>query len=226
LVEIALELLKTNTTILSNVTILFPNVQKFNMSMILSDKFIGKAFFIDEAYLYLDKRRSMSDINLIFSYLDWQSRKLQNDIYFCIQDESVLDERSKKMIDLKTYCSHLNGNFTQIYMNKWNQITQTIVIPESEASKLYPYFNTYELIKNERSNEFLAKYGNTENSNGVIDENMNSFIQFMKDYHKEKVSDKFIKFFFTQNQLPMNKTLLNDFFFKAEKKWCETFAKK
>lgn len=207
-----------NIKYISNLTIYLPNIEKFTMDKLLNNSEIGKNFIIDEASLYLDKRRSMSDINVVFSWMEYQSRKFQSNIHFAIQDETILDERSIKSIDLYIYCYHIENYYIYIFKNKYRQITGNFVIPEENIKPFQKLFDTYEIISNEKVKEFQNKFLSIETSQDLVINNIDKIIKFAKEYNQKKITEQFIQFYLEHNKLPVNKSLKSTLLFEVNKR--------
>lgn len=202
--------------IVSNVSIDLDNIEKFDMSKLLNNTEKHKLFLIDEASLYLDKRRSMSDINIIFSYFQYQSRKYDNDIYFAIQDINILDLRTRKMIDLYIYSFNFNDRFEYHLFNSYNQYVNKIIIEKKYLSHIFSLFDTHEIINNERTIEFISKYNVSDNVKSIFDEHKENIMKELKEYN-EKLSEKFIKFYLKKHNLPANQSLIQHIYFELKR---------
>lgn len=203
--------------LVSNLTIKLPNIQKFNINMLLDNENVGRDFIIDELSQYIDKRRSMSDMNVLFSHAFYQSRKFQNDFYGAIQDETIIDERDKKEVDLRIYCYNFITYYYYKMVNKFNQNTGNFIIPIEKVRLIQQYFDTFEIIKSDKEEELLMKFSSSDKIDNIIEENMNKLFKMLSEYN-QKLSEKFIGFYLDKKHLPNNKKLRENFYMEAKKK--------
>ena len=208
---------KQNEIFISNLKIKLNNIEEFTMSKLLSEESKKKNFIIDEASLYLDNRRSMSDINVFLSIAINQSRKFENDFYFAIQNENTIDKRIKSEIDLFIYCYNYDLFFRYLFYNKYMQLTCCLEIEKYKLKHIFELFDTHQLFSNENTFEFLSKYTNNNEIEDVAKSNIQKLMQYMKDYKINKLTEKFVKFYLEKEKLPANKVLVSRLFFEANK---------
>jgi hypothetical protein len=103
---------------------------------------------IDEAYRWLESRTSGRVINRYMSYKIFQSRKKDRDYALTDQLEETVDVRYRLMTNFEIQCHHIIdvGFQYNIYKNSAFKIYHpvSVIMPYSEAEKLYPLFDSWE----------------------------------------------------------------------------------
>lgn len=115
--------------------------------------------FIDEAYTWLESRKSGKDINVYFSHILFQSGKRDINIYLNSQLLSALDVRFRDMSNVVIECfKDIKNEYFQydIYVNKKGYLifNRTKLLPFSEAKIYWKYFDTKEIVKSDLSERF------------------------------------------------------------------------
>jgi hypothetical protein len=105
---------------------------------------------IDEAYLWLDSRRSASKANRDVSYLVLQSRKRGFDILYAAQVRSSVDLRLRDLSEMWVYCEKQENGFhyTEIWRSSTIPKIRERFLPRASAEKVFPYFDTREIVVN------------------------------------------------------------------------------
>ena len=102
---------------------------------------------IDEAYAWLESRLSGRNINLYLSYILFQSRKRKMDIILTEQLESTIDVRYRNMINYEVICEKdVDGFHYQLLKYGRKNGMAKLFMPYSVAEKIFPKYNTLELI--------------------------------------------------------------------------------
>lgn len=91
-------------TIESNFGINLPNYKPLSFASLLHNK-KPREVVLDEAYTYIESRTSMKYGNMLASYLLFQLRKLDVNIYIMVQDFSTVDIRFRNQWDYLIICS-------------------------------------------------------------------------------------------------------------------------
>lgn len=107
---------------------------------------------IDEAYLWLDSRMSSSRNNRNVSYLVLQSRKRGFDILYTAQIKSSVDLRLRELSDVWVYCEHIKRAhkfiYTEVMRSAFIPRMREMDLAEKDAERIYPYFDTREVVIN------------------------------------------------------------------------------
>lgn len=107
--------------------------------------------FIDEAYVWLESRISGFFLNRFLSYMLWQSRKRDIDMYLTAQKFRALDVRFREECDVIVRCKarinlkkdDFHFSIFWIAENKVNRF----VLKYKDAEALFPLFDTYQIIE-------------------------------------------------------------------------------
>jgi len=115
--------------------------------------------FIDEAYTWLESRRSGKDRNLLASYILFQSGKLTVNIYLTIQFFKSIDLRFREMTNIliDTSKDMVNKFFRyDVYHNHKGVFVfnKTIFIPFEKAEKYFSYYDTFEIVRSDLMDKF------------------------------------------------------------------------
>jgi len=103
--------------------------------------------FIDEAYTWLESRTSMSTLNRYLSYIIFQSRKRNIDIYTTSQMFSSIDIRLRQQSDIIIECKRVNNDFLYTFKDSNNRIISKFILPYNKAKKYFPIYDTYEIVE-------------------------------------------------------------------------------
>lgn len=105
-------------------------------------------FFIDEIYVYIDSRRSSSNINKIMSYFFNQTRKTGVDIYYSTQFFSQVDKRlrfnTEKFVLPKSIKKDKKLYILIEICNRDLKLLRKIII---KAEPIFNLYDTDEIIK-------------------------------------------------------------------------------
>ena len=121
--------------------------------------------FIDEAYVWLESRISGFFLNRFLSYMLWQSRKRDIDMYLTAQKFRSLDVRFREEVDVLVKCKarvNLNKDdfeFSIFWIAENKQ--KRFILMYKDAEKYFPMYDTYQIIepytKDELSFELLKR---------------------------------------------------------------------
>lgn len=139
-----------NRKILSNFFLKTDNYEYLNLDDFIENERDNIIVFLDEAYTYLESRISMSNLNKAMSYMIFQSRKRDLDIYLTAQMFSSIDVRFREQTDVLVKCKRIineefNG-FKYIIINIANNKYKTLLLPMNQAKTYFHLYNTYEII--------------------------------------------------------------------------------
>lgn len=103
---------------------------------------------IDEAYLWLESRVSSSAINRYMSYMIFQSRKRNFDIFISSQLSSAIDLRFRFLEDLRVYAIGFNTakESFPFLLSGWGRL-RTFHLPIEKAKMLFPLYDTMQYPK-------------------------------------------------------------------------------
>ncbi|MEM3871861.1 MAG: AAA family ATPase [Nitrososphaeria archaeon] len=89
---------KSGEKIYSNYNLNFPH-EIINLDTMLKMELQNATVVIDEIYIFMESRRSSSDINLILSYFIFQTRKRGVNLIYTAQKYSSVDIRLRELTD-------------------------------------------------------------------------------------------------------------------------------
>jgi len=134
----------------ANFYIKLENCIALNLPNFIENERDNMIVFLDEAYTYLESRISMSHLNKAMSYVIFQSRKRNLDIYLTAQMFSTIDVRFREQTDILIKCKRIiNDNFNGFkykIINLNSESIKTMLFPMSEAKTYFHLYNTYEII--------------------------------------------------------------------------------
>ena len=103
---------------------------------------------VDEAYRWLEARTSGRTINRYMSYKLFQMRKKDRDYSLTDQLEETVDLRYRLMTNFEIHCHHIIDIGFQYIIFKHATFKEyqprSVIMPYSEAEKLYPLFDSWE----------------------------------------------------------------------------------
>ena len=138
----------------ANYEIKTPNYHNLEVSNILNLKG-SVAVIIDEAYSWIDSRTSQQSSNKVWSYILFQSRHREIDIYLTAQLLQTIDIRYRKMIDVYIYCEQKKGAFYYTIYNKKMVRTGRFKLSFKHAEKYFNLYDTLELIITEEMENLM-----------------------------------------------------------------------
>lgn len=145
---------------------------------------------LDEAYTILESRMSLSDINQFMSYVEFQSRKKGMDIDVIAQLRGTVDIRYRKMEHMtffgKARREKINGkmnneDFHYVVTNGFK--AKKIGLKYSGAKKLFPIYNTNEVIMPINLKNLEASIGKLDNEK--LNRIINEIVSLVLEVHKK-----------------------------------------
>jgi len=108
----------------------------------------NSGIFMDEVYIYLDSRLSMSKRNRMLSYFIFQTRKLGVTLYFTSQHIGQVDVRLRNLLDILCFCKQtIKKNWFKVELTDYRQFpdiqSNTFVY---KGTNYYPMYDTKELV--------------------------------------------------------------------------------
>jgi hypothetical protein len=110
---------------------------------------------IDEAYSWIESRASQQYVNKYLSYINFQLRKTNRDIFITAQDEMSIDVRFRRIWDYCITCERKNnGNLDKdkwdfqyrLYINANKFVSPPMILSYERAKLYFKYFDTNEII--------------------------------------------------------------------------------
>ena len=159
LTAMALEASQNGYQVYANYHIKIPNFTFIDNPAMLNDLPFGCLVLLDEAYNFIESRRSPADINLYMSYILFQCRKIGIDIIMSDQLEITIDTRYRSMTTWYILCELGRRGFEYTFIKRATlkaQKPKTFILPFRAAESLYPLYDTYERI-NPIDNDLLIR---------------------------------------------------------------------
>lgn len=120
--------------------------------------------FIDEAYTWLESRTSFKTLNRYLSYIIFQSRKRNIDVYITSQMFSTVDIRFREQSNIRIRCERIDDNFHYYFNIVGNNSINHFILPLKEAKEYFKLYDTMEIIepnnKQELEFDLLKQYPN------------------------------------------------------------------
>lgn len=150
--------------------------------------------YLDEGYLYLESRTSTALLNRILSYLLFQSRKRDLNIYITAQSLGTIDKRFRELCDYIITCKYERENDVFIYNFFGKNGHFTFFIPYSKATKIFKYYRTRQII----DGKVLQEAKISENLSAEGEKYAQMFIEKNNIIDPKKVKKDAIKYFISQ----------------------------
>jgi SpoVK/Ycf46/Vps4 family AAA+-type ATPase len=137
------------------------SIREFDIRTFMKAEYQDSVVLMDEIYIYLESRLSMSKKNRYASYILFQSRKKNLELYGTVQLARTVDLRYRNLADCFIHAEGLTKfgyKYTQYDLKK-NSV-RTIYLPIENAKQFYKMFNTNEIVMDRK--EFESDFFKTE----------------------------------------------------------------
>lgn len=149
------KMLKSKRPIFSTFNIKTPNYEPLTLLKLLNLGKLQCELALDEGYTLIESRTSMKYQNQFMSYLAFQLRKSNRNIFITATDEMSIDVRYRRSWDFWVECRRIPNEY--INYKKWdfqftvnnkilNQVNQ-YMMPYERGKRYFPYYNTYEIVE-------------------------------------------------------------------------------
>jgi len=145
--------LKSNRIIYSNFELNIDRYRKVEVVDLL-DLPDDIELFLDEGYTWLEARTSMKALNRYLSYIAFQLRKRNLNVFLTAQQFSTLDVRYRDEWDMLIKCERIdNGrkrdewDFKYSILHKESLKTSAWRLPFDKAEDYFDMYNTYEVVE-------------------------------------------------------------------------------
>lgn len=136
--------------VLANYNIKIPNFVKLKPEMLFDENLPPSLVILDEAYAWLESRRSGTPMPIYMSYILFQSRKRFIDILMTDQLEGTIETRYRQMLNWRVECSEEKGMGFSYYFFKRARGgflgPFKYFLPLQNAEKIFPFYDTLEII--------------------------------------------------------------------------------
>ena len=100
---------------------------------------------IDEGYLDTESRRSMSLMNILFTWFLQQARKRHIDLYVLTQDQRFIDWRFRKIMRVKIFCERYDEKTRMVHITITDNDKKTERKLSYYAPQYWRYYDTDEI---------------------------------------------------------------------------------
>jgi hypothetical protein len=136
--------------VLANYELKIPNYVKLKPEMLFDEKLPPSLVILDEAYAWLESRKSGTPMPIYMSYILFQSRKRFIDILMTDQLEGTIETRYRQMLNWRVECNEEKGLGFSYYFFKRARGgflgPFRYFLPLQNAEKIFPFYNTLEII--------------------------------------------------------------------------------
>ena len=161
-------LVNTERPIYANYKIKSDNYRELLPETLLDAEMSGSNVVIDEAYIWLESRLSGKPMNLYLSYILFQSRKRNMDIYLTDQILGSIDLRFRELTDYEVKCKAVPSAknpkgfiYKIIDRTGFKPSSFIMYLPLEKAKQYFDFYNTFELI-NPIDDELIAKISSSK----------------------------------------------------------------
>ena len=183
-------MLYNNKPIYSNYKIKSDKYNELFPETLLEVEMSGSNIGIDEAYIWLESRLSGKPINLYMSYILFQSRKRDMDIWLTDQMSGSIDLRYRGLVDYEVKCRATpNSKHPKAFIYKIIDYTgdkpskTRMVLPIERASMYFDSYDTFELI-NPIDDELISKV--SKSNKNIVKQIENIADDIIIEYHNLK----------------------------------------
>ena len=183
----------TKKKVISNFK-LHTKYEKFDMHKFMEGKYEDAVILLDEVYQYIDSRNSMKDMNRFFSYVLFQSRKKDLQIYIASQLARSIDVRYRALTDIRIKCSKSREGFQYTLFNpNMPNESRVALLPLQNCAPYFKLYDTNEIIM-ETEHQNKMKYMSNEDILKILKKiGRECIIEYKKEYRKNNPNKKRIK---------------------------------
>jgi hypothetical protein len=136
----------TTKLVYANYEIKVKNYREFELDKFLANKYNNCMIILDEAYVYLESRIAMRNLNRVMSYLLFQSRKVGVDIILTAQLVSSLDVRYRDLCEYYITCEISKVGFNYKITSIARKITKRFSLLIAKCQHYFGIYDTLERI--------------------------------------------------------------------------------
>jgi len=193
--------------IYSNYKINHPNYNELFPETLLDAEMSGSNVVIDEAYIWLESRLSGKPINLYLSYILFQSRKRNMDIYLTDQILGSIDLRFRELTDYEIKCKAVPNSknpkgFVYYIIDRtgFRPRLSKQFLPIEKAKEYFGFYDTFELI-NPIDDELVAKI--SKSNKNIVKQIDEIVVDILGEYpHLKKFPKGIVADYCLNNDIP------------------------
>lgn len=157
---------------------------------------------LDEAYTWLESRTSMNQLNRLMSQLLFQSRKRHNHFITTTQIENTIDTRFRQMseIVIKSKRKEKGYYYTVYHVKSLKNLKGTTLkqkgtwmISNEHAKKIFPLYDTYEIVQTENTKDLLINNMSRKTINELSEKLAIKMFEIRKKWSRSLVKQYLIK---------------------------------
>lgn len=182
--------------VVSNYHLNISNYTPFDISTFINKKYNNCMILLDEGYIYLDSRMSMSEKNRLMSYVLFQSRKKNVDIYITLQIYGSIEKRFRELTDYIINCKTVIGGFKYtIFKPNVPFQTKSVFLPFYRAYPFMKLYDTNEIVEEEEFSNgmFLTKDQQNQYVEKISDEINTAYLEQFKNNPNNHTKDGKLK---------------------------------
>lgn len=174
--------------------------EKFNMKTFLKAKYHDCFMILDEVYQYIDSRYSMSELNRFFSYILFQSRKLNIDLYIIAQEIDTIDKRFRELMQNFIACFQHEKGFYYVKRCVQTQKVSIAFLTHTKAEPFFPLYDTKAIV-------FDSKTA-YKDCNEMLEESKRIAMELLNTYEKKVLNKSFINIYVLEHELDKKQTIM------------------
>jgi len=190
--------------IYSNYTLRLENYHALNPEDLFNLD-IPMLVILDEIYAWVESRTSGKPINRYLSYIVFQSRKMNRDFILTEQEYMTFETRLRSQTDVDVYCKKVDLGFLYVFYKNSGFIRykpKKCLLTFEEAEKIYPIYDTEEIVKPLEMDELLFKISSSKEDISIEIDRIVDEIFEKEDINPKKISKAIVKRICLRENLP------------------------
>ena len=195
--------------IVSNFTLKSKKYTEFDIDDFIHGGYSDCVILLDEVYQYIDSRSSMTDINKLFSYMLFQSRKKDVELFVVAQLRSSMDLRWRRLTDLRIDCQKSTEGFEyKLYNPKRPNENAIAILSFDQASAYFNLFDTNEIIMDQpKTARFMKPKKKLEVVKDLSEQMIKDYKKEFKQLHPDKkkinkITRPYVNIWVLKNEVP------------------------
>lgn len=185
-------------------------VSAFDMLPFVKCEYESCLILLDEAYTYLESRTSGAEQNRLMSYVLFQSRKKDVDMYLTVQLKSTIDVRFRELADIYIECQTRNPKSREdfVYCLHKGPKSKVIRIKFADALPFMQLYDTYEVVTSDTAHDdstysqFMTEADRVKMVTALSTEIRAGFNALSADNTAKKVPTAYIRKIFFEKKIP------------------------
>jgi hypothetical protein len=159
----------SNVEVFANYDLGFDH-KTIDIEIMFKDSENSRIFGIDEAQSFVDCRKSMSGLNILFSYATAQRRKTMTVIAMTVPDINMLELRSRQMCDVYINAQRIRNKFIYEINNLRANKTIHKTVKIEDFGPVFALYKTHSVILNSNELKELKIYNIKSNETSFDEE--------------------------------------------------------